>query len=116
MTTSSSLPARGKRIRIFFAEGEEWQGKPLYRVILELARQHNMSGATVLRGIEGFGPEHHLSTERIPDIADSLPVIVEIVERDERIEAFLPLLDRVVQRGMITVTPVEIVYDGKAAR
>jgi PII-like signaling protein len=67
----------------------------------------------VFRGIEGFGPEHHLSTERLPDIADNLPVIVEIVESEERLEALLPRLDRLVQRGMITVTPVEIVYDGR---
>ena len=68
----------------------------------------------MFRGIEGFGPEHHLSTDRLPDIADNLPMIVEIVEGEERLEALLPLLDRLVQRGMITVTPVEIVYGGRS--
>lgn len=99
---------KGKRLRIFVGEAQEWQGKPLYRAILELAQQQGASGATVTRGVEGFGPEHHLSTERLPDISDNLPMIVEIVERDERIDSLLPLLDRLVQRGMITVAPVEI--------
>ncbi len=104
------LPREGQRLRIFLGEAQRWQGKPLYQAILELAQRQGAAGATVLRGIEGFGPEHHLSTERLPDISDNLPVIVEIVESDECIEALLPLLDRLVQRGMITVTPVEIVY------
>jgi uncharacterized protein len=113
MTTRQPLRGCGIRLRIFISEAQEWQGKPLSRAILELAQQQGIAGATVLRGIEGFGPEHHLSTERLPDISDNLPIIVEIVDSDERIEALLPLLDRLVQRGMITVTPVEIVYGGR---
>lgn len=109
-----SLPRQGKRVRIFIGEAEQWQGKLLYRAIVELAQQQGIRGATVLRGIEGFGPEHHLSTDRLPDIADNLPLIVEIVESAEQVELLLPLLDRIVQRGMITVTPVEIVYSGSA--
>jgi hypothetical protein len=101
-------------VRIFIGEAEQWQGKLLYRTIVELAQQQGIRGATVLRGIEGFGPEHHLSTDRLPDIADNLPLIVEIVESAEQVELLLPLLDRIVQRGMITVTPVEIVYSGSA--
>lgn len=109
-----SLPRQGKRVRIFIGEAEQWQGKLLYRAIVELAQQQDIRGATVLRGIEGFGPEHHLSTERLPDIADNLPLIVEIVESAEQVELLLPLLDRIVQRGMITVTPVEIIYSESA--
>jgi uncharacterized protein len=115
MRTMQPLPRKGKRLRIYIGEAQEWQGKPLYRAILELAQQHGMAGATVVRGIEGFGPEHHLSTERLPDISDNLPVIVEIVESEERIAALLPLLDRIVQRGTMTVAPVEIIYDGGAS-
>ena len=109
MNRIQPLPRKGKRLRIFIGEAQQWQGKPLSRALVELAQQQGMAGATVFRGIEGFGPEHHLSTERLLDIADNLPMIVEIVESEERIEALLPLLDRLVQRGMITVTPVEIV-------
>ncbi len=107
------LPREGKRLRIFLGEAQRWQGKPLYQAILELALRQGAAGATVLRGIEGFGPEHHLSTERLPDISDNLPLIVDIVESKEGVESLLPFLDRMVQRGMITVAPVEIVYDGR---
>lgn len=114
MNTRYARPGMGKRIRIFIGESEEWQGKPLYRALLERVQQQGATGATVFRGIEGFGPHHHLSTERLPDIAENLPLIIDIVESDERIEALLPILDRMVQRGMITVAPVEIIYQGEA--
>lgn len=110
----SFLPLQGKRLRLFVGEAQEWQGRPLYRAILEVVQRQGAAGATVLRGIEGFGPEHHLSSERLPDISENLPVVIEIVDRNERIDALLPLLDHLVQRGMITVTPVEIVYAGEA--
>ena len=112
-TRRQPLSGQGKRLRIFIGEAQEWQGKPLYRAIVELAQKQGAAGATVLRGIEGFGPEHHLSTERLPDISENLPLIVEIVESEEFIETLLPLLDRIVQRGMITLAPVEIVYAGR---
>jgi PII-like signaling protein len=73
----------GKRIRIFVGEAEEWQGKPLYRAILERVQLAGAAGATVTRGIEGFGPEQHLKTERLPDIADNLPLQIEIVDSPE---------------------------------
>jgi PII-like signaling protein len=112
-TDRQLLPRKGKRLRIFIGEAQEWQGKPLYQAILELVQRQGTAGATVLRGIEGFGPEHHLSTDRLPDISENLPLIVEIVDSEEHIEAILPWLERIVQRGMITLAPVEIVYDGR---
>ena len=99
----------GKRLRLFVGEADMWQGRPLYQTVVEHAWQQGIRGATVLRGIEGFGPEHHLSAERLPDIAENLPLIIEIVDSDEQIEQFLPELDRLMQRGMITVAPVEII-------
>ena len=99
----------GKRIHIFVGEGQQWHGKPLYHAILELARREGVAGATVTRGIEGFGPEHHLTTDRLPDIADNLPLQIEIVEYAERVEKLYPLLDKMVQRGMMTILPIEIV-------
>ncbi|MDQ2718067.1 MAG: DUF190 domain-containing protein [Chloroflexota bacterium] len=113
MSNKSDRPLllrKGQRIRIFIGEAEEWQGKPLYRAILELVRQHGAMGATVVRGIEGFGPEHHLSTERLPDISDNLPLIVEIIETAEKAGELLLLLDPVVQKGMMTIAPIEIIY------
>lgn len=108
MTTRHTVPKQGKRIRIFVGEAQEWRGKPLYRAIVEVAQQHGALGATVIRGIEGFGPEHLLSTERLPDISENLPMIVEIIDEEAQVEALLPLLDQMVQQGTITMTPVEI--------
>lgn len=113
MTTRQDTPRQGQRLRIFLGEAEQWQGKPLYQALLDMAQRYHMAGATVLRGIEGFGPEHRLSTERLPDISDNLPLVIEMVDSEAQIERFLPVLDQMVQRGMISVTPLEIVYDGR---
>jgi PII-like signaling protein len=115
MTLPFSSPQSGKRIRIFLGEADEWQGRPLYRVILERIQQHGALGATVFRGIEGFGPAHRLSADRLPDISDNLPVVIEIVETEEGVARLLPLLDALVRRGTITVAPVEIVFGGRAS-
>jgi PII-like signaling protein len=112
MTNSHFGSRRGKRLRIFIGEAQEWQGKPLYQAIVEVAQQHGAAGATVMRGIEGFGPEHHLSTERLLDVSENLPIIIDIIECEDRVDALLPVLDRLVQQGMMTVTPVEIVAGG----
>lgn len=115
MTDHHRLPRQGKRIRILIGEAQEWQGKPLYRAIVEMAQRHGAAGATVTRGIEGFGPEHHLSTDRLPDLSENLPVMIDIIDSDEQIAALLPLLDQIVQQGIITVTAVEIVSGGRTA-
>lgn len=99
---------QGRRIRIFIGEAETWHGKSLFQALLDLAAQHRVLGATVQRGIEGFGPEHHLSTERFVDISDNLPIIVEMIDTTEHIESLLTQLDPLVQSGVITVTSVEI--------
>ena len=105
----------GKRIRIFIGESQTWRGKPLYQVILAELQYHDAAGATVLRGIEGFGPHHLLSTERLPDISENLPLIVEVIESNEKVEELLPVLDTLVEQGMITVSPVEIVSSGRVS-
>jgi hypothetical protein len=111
--TSITFFRPGKRLRIFVGEAQEWQGKPLSRAILELAQHYDIAVAIVYRGVEGFGPEHHLSTDRLPDIADNLPIIIEMVDSDEHIAHMLPSLDRIVQRGMMTLSSVEIVQGGR---
>jgi PII-like signaling protein len=114
MTTRYPLSRGGKRLRIFLGDAQEWHGKPLYQAIVEVAQQQGAAGATVMRGIEGFGPEHHLSTERLLDVSENLPITIDIVDSEKRIEALLPLLEGMVQRGMMTVTLVEIVAGGRA--
>jgi PII-like signaling protein len=103
----------GKRIRIFIGDAEIWQGRSLSSHLLDLASQHQVLGATVQRGIEGFGPEHYLSTERFVDISDDLPIIVEMIVTTEQVEPLLVDLRPLVQRGIVTVTSVVILQGRK---
>ncbi|GHO84050.1 DUF190 domain-containing protein [Dictyobacter formicarum] len=109
----SSHSKPGKRIRIFLGEAQEHRGKPLYRRVLEEAYSHTAIAATVVRGIEGFGPEHILSTDRFPDLADNLPIVIDIVTHEERAAPLLAALDEIVLQGMITTTPIEILLSTK---
>lgn|SRR5690242_15255118 len=102
----------GLRLRLFLGEGQTWQGRPLAQAVLELAWSQGIAGAIVFKGIEGFGPDQFLSTERLPDVAIDLPVIVEIVDGEEAIARLLPLLDDMVGQGMITTSPVRILQRG----
>lgn len=108
MTERQNLFVSGLRLSIFLGESQEWEGKPMAQALVELAWSQGIAGATVFKGIEGFGPEHLLSTERFPDVADNLPVIVEFIDEQTSIERILPQLDTMVNRGMITTTPVRI--------
>lgn len=103
------LEGEGRLLRVFIGESDQWHGKPLYDAIVLLAREQGMAGATVLRGIEGFGAESHMHTSRILRLSEDLPVVVEIVDSAERIDALLPRLDEMVSEGMVTVEDVHIV-------
>jgi PII-like signaling protein len=107
---------QGRRLHIFIGEAETWRGKPVYQAILDVATQQRVLVATVQRGIEGFGPEHHLNTERLIDLVDNLPMVVEIIDTPIRIEYLLLKLDPIIQSGMMTMTPVEILHgaEGRA--
>jgi hypothetical protein len=102
------LEGEGKLLRIFIGESDRWNGKPLYQALVRRAREQGLAGATVTRGIEGFGAKSHLHTTRILRLSEDLPVVVEIVDTAERIEALLPLLDEMVGDGMVTIEPVHI--------
>ena len=99
----------GKLLRIFIGESDRWHGRPLYQAIVERVRKEGLAGATVLRGIEGFGADSHLHTSRILRLSEDLPVVIELVDTPERIDAVLPLLDEMVEEGMVTVERVRIV-------
>ena len=101
--------SEGALLRIFVGESDRWHGRPLHEAIVRRARQQGLAGATVLRGIEGFGANSRVHTARILRLSEDLPVVVEIVDRSEKIEAFLPLLDEMVQEGMITVEKVRVI-------
>jgi hypothetical protein len=103
------LEGEGKLVRIFIGESDTWHGKPLYQAIVRRAREEGIAGATVVRGIEGFGASSHLHTSRILRLSEDLPLVIEIVDSDERIEALLPILDEMVGDGMVTIEKVQIV-------
>jgi PII-like signaling protein len=99
----------GLRLRIFVHEALRHGHKPLYAAIVELARREGLAGATVFRGMEGYGLHRHLHTARLVDLSDDLPIIVEIVDTSEAIRRFVPLLDQVIPHGTATLSPVQIV-------
>lgn len=103
------LEGEGKLLRIFIGESDRWHGRPLYEEIVRVAREQGMAGATVLRGLEGFGADSHLHTTRILRLSEDLPIVIEIVDTEERIDAILPLLDPMIAEGMVTVERVHIV-------
>jgi uncharacterized protein len=101
--------SEGQLLRIFIGESDHWEGRPLYEAIVQRARAAGLAGATVIRGLEGFGAHSRLHTTRILRLSEDLPVVVEIVDVAERIEAFLPALDEMVDEGMVTLEKVRVI-------
>src|SRR5256885_5818286 len=103
------IEGEGKLLRIFIGESDRWHGKPLYEAIVEHARKEGLAGATVLRGIEGFGADSHLHTSQILRLSEDLPVVIEIVDTEENVDRVLPGLDQMVTEGMITTERVHVI-------
>ena len=103
------LAGEGQLLRVFVGESDRWHGKPLYAAIVERAREQGLAGATVLRGLEGFGAHSRLHTTRILRLSADLPIVVEIVDEAAKIEAFLPGLDEMVTEGMVTIEKVHVI-------
>jgi PII-like signaling protein len=99
---------QGKLLRIFIGESDRYGGMPLFEWIVREARRNGLAGATVLRGLEGFGARSLLHTAKILRLSSDLPVVIEIVDTDEKIEAFLPHIDDAIAEGLMTVEKVEI--------
>jgi len=102
---------KGERtlIRIHIGERDRYKGKPLYQAIVELLRQRRYAGATVLRGVAGFGASARMRTDRIEILSLDLPIIIECVETAEKIEAILPELDEMIGGGLITLERAEVI-------
>jgi PII-like signaling protein len=103
------MSGEGKLVRVFIGESDRWHGRPLYQAIVERVRAEGLAGATVFRGIEGFGADSRIHTSRILRLSEDLPVVIEIVDTDERIQRILPLLDEMVSEGLVTLERVEII-------
>jgi len=103
------IEGTGLLARVYVGESDQWHGRPLYEAIVKLLRERGLAGATVLRGIEGFGAKQHLHTARILSLSSDLPVLIEIVDQEDRLRAVLPDLDAMVSDGLITLERVEVI-------
>ena len=104
-----NLPEEGTLLRIFVGETDLYKGRALYEQIVSKARELNLAGATVTRGIMGFGAHSRMHTAKILRLSEDLPVVVEIVDTEEKINSFLPFLDETVQEGLITLEKVRVI-------
>ena len=102
------LPREGHLLRIFIGESDRHEGLPLYEWIVRRAREQGLAGATVLRGLEGFGAHSRLHTAKLLRLSSDLPIVVEIVDTIAKIEAFLPVIDGAVREGLATIERVDI--------
>ncbi|MFO1021737.1 MAG: DUF190 domain-containing protein [Planctomycetales bacterium] len=102
------VPEEAELLRIFIGEVDKHQGRPLYEVIVEEARRRGLAGATVLRGAVGFGAHSLIHTAKVLRLSEDLPLVIEIVDKPERIEAFLPDLDQLMDEGLVTLEKVKV--------
>jgi len=102
------LPSQAQILRVFLGESDRHRGRPLYQVIVEEARRRGLAGATVVHGVLGYGANSRIHTAGILRLSEDLPVIVEIVDRPDRIESFLPFLEQTIGEGLVTLQDVEV--------
>jgi len=103
------LPEEAELLRIFIGESDRHQGKPLYEAIVLEARRRGMAGATVLRGVMGFGADSRMHTAKILRLSEDMPIVIEIVDKPERITEFLPELDTMIQEGLVTLERARVI-------
>ena len=106
------LPKQAQLLRIFIGEDDRHDGKPLYEAIVLKAREMHLGGATVLRGPIGFGHSSRLHTAKILRLSEDLPLVIEIVDSEEKIRGFLPVLDRMMTSGLVTLEKVQVLQYG----
>jgi hypothetical protein len=109
------IPKQAVLLRIFIGEDDQCKGSPLYEAIVLKAREQHLAGATVLRGPMGFGKSSRLHTTKILRLSEDLPLIIEIVDSEENINGFLPVLDGIMTSGLITLEKVQVLRYGEEA-
>jgi PII-like signaling protein len=102
------LPEEGSLLRIFIGESDKYAGKPLYEWIVLQAREQGLAGATVMRGLMGFGAHSRIHTFKVLRLSEDLPVVVEIVDTQERLEAFLDVIDEAIEEGLATLERAQV--------
>ncbi|MEO7933482.1 MAG: DUF190 domain-containing protein [Chthoniobacterales bacterium] len=106
---NSTLPTDSTLLRIFIGDADRYEHRPLYEAIVLKAREMHMAGATVLKSPMGFGKTSHLHTGKILDLSTDLPLVIEIVDVPEKIAAFLPVLDKMMDGGLVTLEKVQVI-------
>ncbi len=110
------LQGPAMRLTIFVGESEQWHRRPVYTEVVHRAHAAGLAGASVMRGIEGFGATSRVHTTRLLSLSEDLPVAIVIVDTEQRIEAFLPELDELITQGLVILDPVQVIkYVGRAA-
>jgi uncharacterized protein len=104
------LPNEAVLLRVFIGESDRWHHQPLYEAIVLKARELHMAGATVLRGPMGFGKSSRLHTAKILRLSMDLPLVIEMVDSEEKVNAFLPLLDEMMKGGLVTMEKVRVLH------
>ena len=107
-----TLPRDAMLLRAFFGEDDKFKGRPLYEAIVMKAREAHLAGATVLRGPIGFGHSSRIHTTKILRLSEDLPIIIEIVDTEAKIKAFLPTLDEMMTSGLVTLEKVQVLLYG----
>jgi uncharacterized protein len=103
------ISEEGQLLRIFIGESDKWEGKPLYEALVLKAREMGLAGATMLRGLMGYGAASRVHTAKILRLSEDLPIIVEIVDSQEKIASFLPIIDEMIQEGLVTLERVQVI-------
>ncbi len=103
-------------LRVFFGEDDKYKNLPLYEAIVLKAREMHLAGTTVLRGSLGFGHSSRIHTTKILRLAQDLPIVLELVDTQDKVDAFLPVLDEMMSSGLITLEKVQVLQYGKPAR
>jgi PII-like signaling protein len=106
---SMKISEEGQLLRIFIGESDKWEGKPLYEALVLKAREMGLAGATMLRGLMGYGAASRVHTVKILRLSEDLPIIVEIVDSQEKIASFLPVIDEMIQEGLVTLERVQVI-------
>jgi PII-like signaling protein len=108
MEATMTLPEDGMLLRIFIGESDKHRGRPLYESIVLKAREDGLAGATVLRGLMGYGAHSRVHTAKVLRLSEDLPIVVEIVDTEEKLRALLPWLDEVIAEGMVTLEKARV--------
>lgn len=106
------IASQAKRLRIYIGESDRWKRRSLYQAIVEKAKELDLAGATVFRGLMGYGANSRIHTASIVDLSSDLPILVEIIDSEAYIAKLLPFLDEMMEEGMMTIDDVEVIKYG----